>query len=118
MHIVGGSKDLAFHLQGLTMRANVLQELIEILRRSGYPGYEEHGVNSPARVAQRLDERYTQKYGSAAFTPAAVSEAIKMLEKQKTSIVQDKAATPSDAARPKSGANLFEMAANFWDNSV
>ena len=99
MHIVGGTKDLALHLQGLTMRANVLQELIEILRRSGYPGYEQHGVNAPAKVAQRLDERYTQKYGSAAFTPAAVAEAIKVLEKQKTSIVQDKVATPSDAAQ-------------------
>ena len=38
--IVGGNKDLAEHLGGLTMRVDVLQELIEILRQSGYPGYE------------------------------------------------------------------------------
>ena len=61
VHIVGGNKDLALHLKGLTMRVNVLQELIEILRKSGYPGYEQDGVNAPGRVAQRLEERYTQK---------------------------------------------------------
>ena len=38
--IVGGNKDLAEHLGGLTMRVDVLQELVEILRQSGYPGYE------------------------------------------------------------------------------
>ena len=38
--IVGGNKDLAEHLSGLTMRVDVLQELVEILRHSGYPGYE------------------------------------------------------------------------------
>ena len=100
VHIVGGNKDLAIHLKGLTMRVKVLQELIEILRRSGYPGYEQHGVNAPGRVAQRLDERYTQKYGTAVFTPVAVNEAIKVLERQKTSVVQDKVATPSDAMQP------------------
>ena len=61
VHIVGGSKDLALHLKGLTMRVKVLQELIEILRRSGYPGYEKDRVNSPSQVARRLDERYAQK---------------------------------------------------------
>ena len=90
VHIVGGNKDLTVHLKGLTMRVHVLQELIEILRRSGYPGYESTGVNSPARVAQRLEERYTRKYGSAAFTPVAVTDAIRISEKQKISIVQEK----------------------------
>ena len=76
VHTVGGNKDLALHLKGLTMRVNVLQELIEILRKIGYPGYEQDGVNSPGRVAQRLEERYTQKYGTAVFTSTAVTEAI------------------------------------------
>ena len=55
--IVGGSKDLAMHLSGLTMRVHVVRQLIEILRASGYLGYEADGVNSRALVAQRLDER-------------------------------------------------------------
>ena len=97
VHIVGGNKDLAEHLSGLTMRVHVIQQLIEILRCSGYPGYEKHGVNAPEKVASRLHERYTSKYGSAQFTPAAVVDAIRVLEKQKTSIVQDKVATPADA---------------------
>ena len=48
------------------MRVHVLQELIEILRQSGYPSYESTGVNAPARVAQRLEDRYASKYGTAA----------------------------------------------------
>ena len=79
VHIVAGNKDLAQHLQGLTMRVRVIQELIEILRCSGYPGYEKHGVNGPDKVASRLDERYTSKYGASRFTPAAVLDAIKLL---------------------------------------
>ena len=51
--IVGGSKDFATHLSGLTMRVRVVQELVEILRASGYPGYEVDGVNSRTSVAQR-----------------------------------------------------------------
>ena len=43
VHIRGGSKDLTMHLKGLTMRVAVVQELIAILRRSGYPGYEVQG---------------------------------------------------------------------------
>ena len=80
VHIVGGSKDLALHLKCLTLRVKVMQELIEILRRSGYHGYENDGVSSPARVAQRLDERYTQKYGYASFTPQAVQNAVHLRE--------------------------------------
>ena len=45
VHIVGGSKDLALHLKGLTMRVQVVQELINILRQSGYPGYEKEGAH-------------------------------------------------------------------------
>ena len=32
VHIVGGDKDLALHLKGLTLRVHVMQDLIEILR--------------------------------------------------------------------------------------
>ena len=100
VHIVGGNKDLAVHLKGLTMRVSVLQELIEILRHSGYRGYEKDGVNAPDKVARRLDERYTQKYGHASFTPLAVLDAVTVKAKQKVSIVQDKVATPADALQP------------------
>ena len=74
------------------MRVPVIQELIGILRGSGYPGYEKHGVNAPEKVASRLQERYASKHGSAQFTPAAVLDAIRLLEKQKSSIVQEKRA--------------------------
>ena len=100
VHIVSGSKDLALHLQGLTMRIPVMQKLIEILRGSGYPGYENDGVNSASRVANRMRERYgryEQEYGTAAFTPAAVQEAVQREDNAKDSIVQDKVATPADA---------------------
>ena len=99
VHIVGGNKDLALHLKGLTMRVKVLQDLIEILRHSGYPGYEQDGVNSPALVAQRLDERYTQKYGHASFTPQAIQNAVRLQQKQQISIVQEKSATPAEAPK-------------------
>ena len=81
VHIVGGSKDLAVHLSGLTMRVAVVQELIEVVRRSGYPGYEKDGINSPDRVAHRLSERYRNVYGDAAFIPAAVLQAVNVQEK-------------------------------------
>ena len=73
VHLRGGSKDLAVHLNGLTMRVGVVSELIRILRASCYPGYRE-GVNAPEHVAQRLRERYTDVYGHAAFTPSAILE--------------------------------------------
>ena len=75
VHIVGGSKDLALHLKGLTLRIPVLRRLIEIMRDSGYPGYGKNGVNSFDRVAARLQVRYSEKYaeryGEAQFTPQA-----------------------------------------------
>ena len=61
VRIVGGNKDLALHLKGLTMRVKVIQTLIEILKLSGYPGYEEKGINECSKVASRLHERYTSK---------------------------------------------------------
>ena len=98
VHIRGGTKDMSAHLSGLTMRVSVIQELISILRRSGYPGYEVHGVNAPDKVADRLKERYLDVYGHAVFIPAAVSAAIDVQPKSKLSLVQDKVATPAEPA--------------------
>ena len=81
VHLVGGSKDLTQHLSGLTLRVRVVQRLIDILRASGYPGYEPNGVNVADKVARRLHERYTHVYGEASFTPAAVAEAVRVHEK-------------------------------------
>ena len=93
VHIVGGSKDLALHLSGLTLRIPVMQQLIDTMCDSGYPGYENDGVNSRSRVAARLDERYGQryaeKYGSARFMQQAVQDAVRHLDRSKESIVQD-----------------------------
>ena len=96
VHIRGGSKDLATHLSGLFLRVAVAQKLIEIMRHSGYAGYENRGINAPDKVAQRLKERYTDVYGQASFIPKAVIDAINVQKLSKTSIVQDKIATPSD----------------------
>ena len=81
------------------MRVGVIQELIAIMRRSGYPGYENSGVNAPDKVALRLKERYVDVYGHAAFVPAAVQAAANVLERNSFSLVQDKHATPSEAAK-------------------
>ena len=93
VHIVGGSKDLALHLKGLTLRIPVMRTLIEIMRDSGYPGYGNNGVNSFDRVAARLEERYShkyaEKYGEAMFTPQAVQDAVRQLDRTKGSLVQD-----------------------------
>ena len=98
VHIVGGSKDLALHLKGLTLRILVMQKLMEIMRDSGYPGYDYNGLNSFDRVAARLQERYSQKYaekdGEAKFTPQAVQDAVRHLDKTNSSIVQEKVTTP------------------------
>ena len=66
------------------------------MRRSGYDGYANRGINAPDKVAQRLKERYTDVYGQASFIPKAVRVAIEVQKLSKTSIVQDKIATPSD----------------------
>ena len=58
VHIVGGTKDLALHLKGLTLRIDVLEELTKLMRDTGYPGYDVDGINSETLVAARLRERY------------------------------------------------------------
>ena len=67
--IRGGSKDLADHLRGVTMRPKVVLQLISYLRESGYLGYEFDGVNSQAKLEARMDKLYVHKYGSAEFIP-------------------------------------------------
>eukprot|EP00959_Pyramimonas_sp_CCMP1952_P182710 3821121-Pyramimonas_sp.AAC.1 len=90
VRIKGGSKDLAQHLKGLTLRIPVMQKLIEIMRASGYPGYGNNGLNSFDRVTARLHERYSQKYadeyGEAKFIPQAVHDAVQQLDGAKDSI--------------------------------
>ena len=103
VHLVGGTKDLAQYITGLTLRVSVIQRLIDILRGSGYPGYETDGINSAARVAQRLDDRYRKVYGEASFTPAAVEQAVRVHEKTSLSLVQDKVATPAEGLQSIDG---------------
>ena len=63
VHLVGGTKDLKTHLEGVTMRVEVVERLITHLRESGYAGYEKDGPNSSEEVERRLAERYTKRYG-------------------------------------------------------
>ena len=99
VHIVEGNEDLAQHLSGLTMRVRVVQQLIDILRASGYPGYDPKGVNSPDRVAQRLSERYRSVYGESTFTPKAVLDAVRQRQQSSLSLMQGKVATPPEAVQ-------------------
>ena len=50
-------------------------------------------------TATRVQTRYMEKYGRSVFTPTKVKDAIQLLEKQKSSLVQDKIATPSEAPK-------------------
>ena len=84
------------HLSGLTMRVNVIQELINILRRSGYPAYKVHGVNAPDQVTDRLKKRYLNVYGHIVFIPTAMSAAINVQPKSKLSLLHDKVETPAE----------------------
>ena len=83
IHIRGGTKDLADHLKGVTMRVHVIDSLIKIMRASGYPGYSEHGINSSAQVARRLRLQYTDICGFASFIPAAFQQAINIKSPEK-----------------------------------
>ena len=98
--IVGGNKDLAKHVKGLTLRVHVLEELLQVMRNTGYPGYGPGDVNSEELVAQRLQARYKdpyESYGRSAFVPRAILSAVQVQESKAQSLVQDKAATPADA---------------------
>ena len=79
VQVINGSADLAKHVKGLTLRLHVLEKLCDIMRQSGYPGYGAGEVNSAELVAQRLKDRYTDRYyaihGRAAFVPDIVHKA-------------------------------------------
>ncbi len=65
VHIVGGTKELVEHLEGATMRTEVVLGLIAQLRDRVYPGYTE-ACNSDATARSRMHELYESKYvGSA-----------------------------------------------------
>ena len=79
-----------------------MQDLIDILLQSGYLGYHPYGINSSSQVAERLEERYGKYrdlYGKASFTPCAIQKAIELVQQSKTSMVQEKCATPAEAAK-------------------
>ena len=94
--IRGGTKDLAAHLDGVTMRPHVVLQLIKILRSSGYPGYEDTGVNAQSEVEQRMKDQYVDKYGSAKFIPDAVYQIVDVRKLSGPSIVSDKVSTPPE----------------------
>eukprot|EP00973_Karenia_brevis_P093968 12420082-Karenia_brevis.AAC.1 len=83
---VGGDVDLAVHLEGLTMRAHVLDGLVAILRKTGYPGYEENGMNSEAKVREKVAELYREKTGEAKFIPESIKSAVETESAKVTSL--------------------------------
>ena len=70
---------------------------------SGYPEYDNNRLNFCARVAARLQVRYSQKnaekYNEATFTLQAVQDAVRQLDKTESSIAQEKLATPPEQAK-------------------
>ncbi|MGB1651984.1 MAG: DUF6570 domain-containing protein, partial [Acidimicrobiales bacterium] len=101
VHIVGGTTDLATHLKGATMRPEVVLQLIEVLRQSGYPGYTTD-FNSRDKVDERMKNLYTLKYGHKAFMPAKIKEAIEKAHRATltgTSLIQGQKRNTSGACR-------------------
>ena len=99
VHIVGGTTDLAQHLEGATLRPAIVEKLIEVLRSSGYPGYEEHGLNSAKNVRERTERLYERRYRKNKFIPRSIEKAMQTsLQKQvgQSSLIIDKNATPSE----------------------
>ena len=84
------------------MRANRVLELIDLLRESGYAGYEEAGLNSREKVRHRMRAMYGDKYAyHEPFIPKAVQDAIDQAYCARLagpSLVLDKSATPSEPA--------------------
>ena len=102
VHIVGGSKDLVCHLEGATMRTDVVLALIAELRSSGYPGYAAP-CNAEEAVRQRMKEMYVDKYGQGPFVPERVREASEAAFRARlisgASLIHDKRATPAEPAQ-------------------
>ena len=87
---------MAQHLDGVTMRPYVVLVLIKLLRMSGYPGYEDKGVNSEKDVERRMKEQYQDRYGDAKFIPDAIVRIVDVRKLKGESIVSDKLATPPE----------------------
>ena len=84
VHVVGGTTDLAAHLEGATMRPAIVEEHIAVLRKSGYPGYEEDGPNSAKKVRDRMQGKYENRYNQAKFIPHEIEKSIRAaFEEQK-----------------------------------
>ncbi len=101
VHIVAGNKDLADHISGIKMKADNVARLIDILRSTGYSGYEDNGVNSKKAVEERLRKQYREKYGEGLFIPEAVQKSIEAgVDKKRkgASLIWDKGATPAEPA--------------------
>ena len=99
-YIVGGTKDLVEHLEGATMRTEVVLSLIAQLRDSGYPGYTDE-CNSDAAVRSRMNELCESKYGVGPFVPNRIRDATALAHRARLSgpsLIQDKTATPSELA--------------------
>ena len=100
IHIVGGSVDLALHIEGATIRPRVVAQLIAQLRRSGYPGYEAE-VNEQQHVEERLHRMYTSKYGEGPFMPTKIKEAAAHARRASLrgpSLIADKSSHPAEPA--------------------
>lgn len=101
VHMVGGSTDLSLHLEGATLRPAVVEEPIRLLRASGYPGYEEDGLNSERQVRYRMDRMCRRRYNADKFIPAEIEKAIAAAWEErrgKASFIYDTNATPAERA--------------------
>ena len=106
--IRGGTKDLAQHLDGVTMRPFVVLQLIKLLRLSGYAGYEAKGLNSDEQVRERMKQLYPGRdlnEGGAKFVPDEVFRVVDRRNLKGPSIVSDKLATPGE---PETSLDTWE----------
>ena len=104
VHVVGGTVDLAQHLEGAKLRPAVIKALINELRESGYSAY---AVYTEAEIAIRTLELYGSD-DKGPFIPARVQKAIQEAHRAKregVSLIHDKNATPTE---PISELSLLE----------
>ena len=84
------------------MRPHVVRLLISSLRQSGWPGYEEDGINNAAAVERRIQELYVKPYqGANKFMPKKIEAAIEKAQSAKLlgpSLISEKTASPAEPA--------------------
>ncbi|CAE7035435.1 esrp2 [Symbiodinium sp. CCMP2592] len=99
IHVVGAGRESFPSLEGATLRADVLQELIACMRAAGFAGYTA-ACDSAELVAERVDRLYRCKYGDAAFVPDVILQSTVMTAARqanpKESLIWDKPATPAE----------------------